>query len=45
MPRKSPYYPLDRRLGGTQSESGRGSEEKKIPAPAGDHTAVIQSTA
>jgi hypothetical protein len=28
---KSPRYPLDRRLGGPQSRSGRGSEEKKIP--------------
>jgi hypothetical protein len=27
--RKSPLYPLDRRLGGPQSRSGRGSEEKK----------------
>jgi hypothetical protein len=25
---KSPYYPLDRRLGGPQSRSGRSSEEK-----------------
>jgi len=24
--RKSPWYPLDRRLGGLQSRSGRGSE-------------------
>jgi hypothetical protein len=26
--RKSPRYPLDRRLGGTQSPSGRHGEEK-----------------
>jgi hypothetical protein len=26
--RKSPCYPLDRRLGGPQSRSGRGGEEK-----------------
>jgi len=25
---KSPWYPLDRRLGGLQSPSGRGGEEK-----------------
>jgi hypothetical protein len=25
---KSPWYPLDRRLGGPQSRSGRGGEEK-----------------
>jgi hypothetical protein len=29
---KSPWYPLDRRLGGPQSRSGRGGEEK-IPSP------------
>jgi hypothetical protein len=27
-PEKSPWYPLDRRLGGPQSRSGRGGEEK-----------------
>jgi len=26
---KSPWYPLDRRLGGPYSQSGRGGEEKK----------------
>jgi hypothetical protein len=32
--RKSPRYPLDRRLGGLQSRSGRGGEEKNWqPAP------------
>jgi hypothetical protein len=30
--RKSPLYPLDRRLGGPQSRSGLGGEEK-IPSP------------
>jgi hypothetical protein len=31
---KSPWYPLDRRLGGPQSRSGRGGEEKNSqPAP------------
>jgi hypothetical protein len=27
-PRKSPWYPLDRRLGGPQSRPGRDGEEK-----------------
>jgi hypothetical protein len=27
-PEKSPWYPLDRSLGGSQSRSGRGGEEK-----------------
>jgi hypothetical protein len=30
---KSPCYPLDRRLGGTQSRSGRGCEEKNSQHP------------
>jgi hypothetical protein len=30
--RKSPQYPVDRRLGGPQSRSWRGGEEKKIPS-------------
>jgi hypothetical protein len=30
---KSPWYPLDRRLGGSQSRSGRGGEEKNIQPP------------
>jgi hypothetical protein len=32
---KWPWYPLDRRLGGPQSRSGRGSEEKNSQAPPG----------
>jgi hypothetical protein len=32
---KIPRYPLDRRLGGLQSRSGRGSEEKKSPVLPG----------
>jgi hypothetical protein len=31
---KSLWYPLDRRLGGTQSRSGRGGEEKNSQPPA-----------
>jgi len=34
--RNSPWYSLDRRLGGPQSQSGCGGEEKKFPVLAGD---------
>jgi hypothetical protein len=37
---KSPWYPLDRRLGWPQSRSGRGGEEKKFTAPAENGTLV-----
>jgi hypothetical protein len=30
---KSPWYPLDSRLGGLQSRSGRGGEEKDPQPP------------
>jgi hypothetical protein len=30
---KSPWYPLDRRLGEPQSRSGRGGEEKNSQSP------------
>jgi hypothetical protein len=33
--RKSPWYPLDRRLGGPQSRSGRGGEKKNSQSPPG----------
>jgi hypothetical protein len=33
--RKSPRYPLGRRLGGSQSRSGRGGEEKNSQPPPG----------
>jgi hypothetical protein len=32
---KSPWYLLDRRLGGPQSRSGRGGEEKNSQPPLG----------
>jgi hypothetical protein len=32
---KSPWYPLDRRLGGPQSHSGRSGEEKNSQLPPG----------
>jgi hypothetical protein len=34
-PGKYPWYPLDRRLGGSQSRSGRGGEEKNSRPPPG----------
>jgi hypothetical protein len=33
---KSPWYPLDRRLGGSQSRSGRSGEEKNYQPPPGN---------
>jgi len=38
-------YPLDKNLGVSQSRSGRGGEEKKIPTPAGNRNPVIQAVA
>jgi hypothetical protein len=38
LPGKRPWYPLHRRLGGLQSRSEHGYEEKKFPAPAGTRT-------
>jgi hypothetical protein len=35
FPGKEPWYPLDRRLGGSQSRSGRGGEEKNFQPPPG----------
>jgi hypothetical protein len=35
---KSPGYPMDRRLGGPQSRSGRGGEEKNSQTPPGTET-------
>jgi hypothetical protein len=35
---KSPRYPQDRRLGGPQSLSGRGGEEKNSQPPLGIET-------
>jgi hypothetical protein len=32
---KSPWYALDRRLGGSQNRSGRGGEEKNSQSPPG----------
>jgi len=35
---KRPQYPLDRRLGGLQSQSEHGGEEKRSPRLAGNQT-------
>jgi len=43
---KNLLYPFCRRLGGPQSRSGRGDEEKNpCPAPAGNLTPVAQPLA
>jgi hypothetical protein len=39
---KSLWYPLDRRLGGVQSRSGRGGEEKNSQPLPGLETPIIQ---
>jgi hypothetical protein len=39
---KSPLYPLDRRMGGLQSRSGRGSEEKNFQLMLGLEPPIIQ---
>jgi hypothetical protein len=42
---KSPWYPLDRRLGGPQNRSERGGEEKNSqPLPRLEHS-IIQPVA
>jgi len=41
---KNPPYPLDRRLGGPQSQSGDGGKEKNhMIAPPRNQTPVVQS--
>jgi hypothetical protein len=42
---KSPWYPLDRRLGGPQSRSGRGGEEKNSEPLPGLLPTIIQPVA
>jgi hypothetical protein len=43
--RKSPWYPLDRRLGGSQSRSGHGGEEKNSHPLPGFELLIIHSVA
>jgi hypothetical protein len=39
---KSPWYPLDRRLGGPQSRSGRGGEDKNSqPLPGNEPLNIL----
>jgi hypothetical protein len=40
---RSPWYALDRRLGGPQSQSGRGGEEKNSQPLPGLEPPIIQS--
>jgi hypothetical protein len=42
---KGTSYLFDRRLGGPKSQSGRGGEEKIIPAPDGNWILVVRPTA
>jgi len=42
---KSPWYPLDRRLGGPQSQSGRDGEEKNSQLLPGLEPPIIQPVA
>jgi hypothetical protein len=45
---KGPRYPLDRRLGGPQSRSGHGDEEKNSQPPpqeSNPRTPIVQSVA
>jgi hypothetical protein len=45
LQRKSPRYPLDRRLGGLQSQSGSGGEEKNSQPLPGLEPPVFQPAA
>jgi hypothetical protein len=42
---KSTWYPLDRKLGGTQSRSGRGGEQKNSQPLPGLEPSIIQHVA
>jgi hypothetical protein len=42
---KSPWYPLDRRLGGPQSRSGRGKVQKNSHSVSGLEPPIIQHVA
>jgi hypothetical protein len=42
---KAPWYPLDRRMGGPQSRSGRGGEEIYSQPLPGFETPIIQTVA
>jgi hypothetical protein len=40
-PGKSPRYPLDRRLGGPRSRSGRYGEEKNLALPGNEPGTIL----
>jgi hypothetical protein len=42
LPEKSPWYPLDRRLGGSQSRSERGGEERNSQLLPGLEPPIIE---
>jgi hypothetical protein len=44
-PGQSPWYPLHRRLGGPQSRSGRGGEEKNSKLLPALETPIVQPVA
>jgi hypothetical protein len=44
-PRESPWYPLDRSLGGPQRRSERGGEEKNSQPLSGLESSIIQPVA
>jgi hypothetical protein len=44
-PGKSPWYPFDSRLGGSQSPSGRGGEEENTQPTPGLEPTIIQPVA
>jgi len=41
LPKKEPRYTFDRRMGGPQSRSGRGGEDKNLIAPLGNRTSGL----
>jgi hypothetical protein len=45
LPGKEPLYPLDRRLGGPQSRSGRGGVEKSSQPMPGLELPIVQFVA
>jgi hypothetical protein len=45
LPGKSPWYPLDRRLGGPQNQFGQGGEEKNSQPLPGFEPPIIQPVA
>jgi len=45
LPAKGPWYPLDRRMGGPQSRSEHGGEEKSSQPLSGLESPIIQPSA